>query len=258
MSSRLRSWFPVCCTAAFLAVGCGEGTPLHSPTSPTGPEGFAPLATTASFDGGAATLLKGGNGNGNGGNNGKGGGEDDSLEVPDDQNQGVHGHRGMLSGFVTEVGADFILIRDIHVTIDQVTTIIRHGNRLLAITEILVGDHAQARGTMNTEGELVATEVKVEHTDKDLDDSEETEEQEAEEEEDEDEQRQAKIEGVVTGVDRTCPNKTFKIGETTVTTDASTTYKGVTCDMLANDTKVEVKGTPQGDGILATRIELED
>ena len=256
MSLRLRSWFPVCCTAAFLAVGCSEGTPLHSPTSPTGPEGFAALATTASFDGGAATFLKGGNGNGNGGNKGQGGGEDDSLEVPDDQNQGVHGHRGMLSGFVTEVGADFIVIRDIHVTIDPVTTIIRHGNRLLAITDILVGDHAQARGTMNPEGELVATEVKVEHTDKDLDDSQETEEQETDEEEDED--GQAKVEGVVTGVDGTCPKKTFKIGETTVTTDASTKYKGVTCDTLANDTKVEVKGTPQGDGILATRIELED
>jgi hypothetical protein len=80
----------------------------------------------------------------------------------------------MLSGFVTEVGVDFIVIRDIHVTIDPVTTTIRHGNRTLTITDILVGDHAQAHGTMNTEGELVATEVKVEHTDKDLDDSQET------------------------------------------------------------------------------------
>jgi hypothetical protein len=136
-----------------------------------------------------------------------------------------------------------------------VTTIIRHGNRPLTITDILVGDHAQARGTMNPEGELVATEVKVEHTDKDLDDSQETEEQETEGEEDED--GHAKVEGVVTGVDGACPKTTFKIGETTVTTDASTKYKGVTCDTLANDTKVEVKGTPQGDGILATRIELE-
>jgi Domain of unknown function (DUF5666) len=134
------------------------------------------------------------------------------LEAPDDQNQGVPGHRGMLSGFVTEVGADFIVIRGIHVTIDSVTTIIRHGNRPLTITDILVGDHAQARGTMNPEGELVATEVKVEHTDKDLDDSQETEEQETEGEEDED--GHAKVEGVVTGVDGACPKTTFKIGET--------------------------------------------
>ncbi|MGH9256540.1 MAG: DUF5666 domain-containing protein [Vicinamibacterales bacterium] len=270
MSLRLRSWFLVCCSAAVLAVGCGEGSPLNSPTSPSGTQSFAPLAadenatvaTTASLDGGAATLLKAGNGNGNGGNKGKGGGDDSVESENQHQNHDQHCRSGMLSGFVTEVGDGFIVIRGFEVTIDE-ATIIRHGNRRdLTIDDIEEGDHAQARVTCDdstTPPTLLATEVKVEDTGHDNEDNDpvgDSEEQESEEEEAEEDQ--AKAEGLVSALSATaCPDKTFNIGTTAVTTNASTKYKGGACADLNDGDEVEVKGTPQaGGGILATRIEF--
>jgi len=58
-----------------------------------------------------------------------------------------------------------------------------------------------------------------------------------------------------------CPAVTFKVGPvlslaTKVTTTASTTFTGVTCETLANGTKVEVEGTKQADGsITAASVE---
>jgi hypothetical protein len=55
-----------------------------------------------------------------------------------------------------------------------------------------------------------------------------------------------------------CPALTFKVGTTTVTTSASTTFSGVTCAALANGTRVEVEGTEQANGsIAAASIELD-
>ena len=120
--------------------------------------------------------------------------------------------------------------------------VIRHGNRLLTIGDIEVGDHVQARGVL--EGlTLVATEIKVQDTGHDNGAVDEME-----------------LEGVISGLSATsgCPVVTFMIGTTKVTTSAATVFDDVLCSALANGALVEVEGTLQPDGsILATSVEAE-
>ena len=240
----LRSWFMVACAAAVLTIGCGQGSTPYSPTAPTGALGSAALggdenavvAAVTSSDDELATLLKGGN---------KGKGGNDSNEADKD-----NGNRGMLSGFVSAVNSDSIVIRGITVEITS-DTVVRHGNRRLTIGNIQVGDHAQARGTMNG-STLVATEVKVEDTGRDNDDGEA-------DEDDEDEAEGDDVEGTVSGLTGSCGSGlTFMIGTTKVTTNGSTTFSGGSCSAIINLTKVEVEGTKGNDGtIAATKVELD-
>lgn len=260
---RLRSWLLASCAAGVLAiVGCGQGNPLYSPTAPTGTLGStalttdeapAPAATASSAPDEIALGLGGrgsDNGHGNGkdkgdkerGKNDKGKGGDSAESDDDDDDESDrpgHGHRGMLSGFVTAKGTNTLTVRGITVEVTN-TTRIRHGNRILTFADIHVGDHVQARGTMDGTT-LVATEVKVEDTGNDNDDD------------------GAKVEGVVSGFSATgCPAVTFMVGTTKVTTTASTVFENVTCATLANDMTVEVKGTRQTDGsVLVTKVERE-
>jgi len=57
-----------------------------------------------------------------------------------------------------------------------------------------------------------------------------------------------------------CPvnQSSFMIGNTKVTADQNTTYRRTSCSAIKNDLKVEVEGTRQNDGILASRISLDD
>ena len=157
---RPRSWFVAALAGVVLSVGCGQDSASYSPTAPTGLSDIATLAsadesgvsTTASVSDDSATLLKGGNS----GNKGKGG--DDGAD--NDADKSKSGHEDKVSGFVTAVGTDTIVVRGVTVKLTT-DTIIRHGNRTLAIGDIHVGNHAQARGTLDGTT-LVASEVKVE------------------------------------------------------------------------------------------------
>ena len=85
--------------------------------------------------------------------------------------------------------------------------VIRHGNRHFTIADIRVGDHIQARGTINGTT-LVATEIKVEDTGRDNDDAEEME-----------------LEGAVAGLSRRpCPVVTFPIGADEFPTSVATVF----------------------------------
>jgi hypothetical protein len=246
---RLRSLLLVPCAAAMLTLGCGQGNTLLSPTAPTGTigstalitDGTPDMATTASSGGDFTTLEKGGNGK----DKGKGGG-DSSESDSDESHQGVpggpsHGDRGELSGFVTAVTGDSLTVRGITVMVED-TTLIRHGNRILTIADIHVGDHVQARGILDGTT-LVASEIKVEDTDHDDDDGEGNDE--------------ADVKGTVSGLTGTCPSVTFNVSTTSVTTNSSTVFDGVTCEALTG-ALVEVEGERQSNGsILATEVELE-
>src|SRR5687768_10504323 len=179
-SVRFRSVLAACCAAALLTVACGQGT-LNSPTGPSGTLGStalmaddaANISTAASSDDLYEPLGRGNGkdkGKGNGkdkekGEKGRGGDEDDDEDGEDDRrgpNRGPQNGRGMLSGFVTAVDADSLTIRGVDVRVTAATRI-RHGHRTLTLDDVSVGDHAQARGTMNAAGTvLTASEVKVE------------------------------------------------------------------------------------------------
>jgi hypothetical protein len=129
------------------------------------------------------------------------------------------------------------------------TTVIRHGNRTMQFADLKVGDHVEARGTIDG-ATLTATEVKVEREGED----------DNEDEDDDNAGRQAEVSGVISGSTGTCPTVTFTVQSTKVTVNKDTSFPDKPCaDATKNGAKVEVKGAKQTDGsILATRVSLED
>ena len=227
--------------AAALTTGCGGGSLLQSPT---GPSGALSSDTSLSTDSGASVssaysvdlLAKGGNG--------KKPADDDERgegKKPGDVGNPGRGHDDKVVGFVSAKFSDTLTVNGITV-VPGPGVVIRHGNRTFTIADIEVGDHIQARGTM--EGTtLIATEIKVEDTGQDNDDVDEVE-----------------LKGAVAALSPTanCPVVTFTIGATNVTTSAATVFDDVTCATLANAAIVEVEGVRKADGsILATKVEAE-
>lgn len=258
-SARLRLLM-IPFAAVALTVGCGEGNVLQSPTGPSGTLGSAAFLTADASDTTAAAnagefglLAKGGKGKGGGGKDkGKSPDDESATEDPDvDSDRGrkpAHAggpgrsHEARVVGFVTAHAGDTLTVDGIAV-VAATDAVIRHGHRILAISDIEIGDHVQARGTME-ETTLVATEIKVQDTGNDNEGTADAEE----------------VEGAISGLSATtgCPVVTFMIGTTKVTTSAATSFDDVTCATLANAALVEVEGTTQADGsILATRVEAQ-
>lgn len=265
----LRSWFLVGLAAAALTVGCGSGNALYSPTAPTGAPGLTTLtaddglaaSASAAQESGFSTLGKGGGGTDG---HGRDGDKDKEKEAeraergkgghaPDADDAAGHpgrSHEDKVEGFVSATSADTLTVRGVTVKIVP-TTVIRHGHRVLTAAAIAVGDHVQARGTMNAdETVLTAMEIKVEDTGDDNDDDEDGEDAAG-----------VALRGVVAGLTTGttgCPNLTFTVGVVTVKTGSRTTFDDVTCAALANGNIVEVKGATQLDGsVLAATVELE-
>lgn len=155
---RPRSWFVASLAGLVLSAGCGQESASHTPTAPTGLSDIVRLtsadesgaSTTASISDGSATPLK----SANNGNKGKRGDDGDN-----DADKSKSENEDKVSGFVTAVATDTIIVRGVTVKLTT-DTIIRHGNRNLVIGDIHVGNHAQVRGTIDGTT-LVASEVKV-------------------------------------------------------------------------------------------------
>src|SRR5262245_4981299 len=134
------------------------------------------------------------------------------------------------------------------------STVIRHGSKKVPFSDLSVGDHVQVRGTRDG-NTVTASEIKVEQGGRGGDDEDD--------DDDDDNDHEAEVEGRVSGLvnsnSNSCPNITFMIGNTKVTADQSTTYRGTSCDAIKNDLKVEVDGRRQNDNsVLASRISLDD
>ena len=79
------------------------------------------------------------------------------------------------------------------------------------------------------------------------------------EEEDEDEDEEVKLDGSVSDLSGGCPNLSFTVDGTTVTTDGDTAFDGGACSDVQNGTEVKVEGLRQPDGsVLASEVELDD
>jgi hypothetical protein len=248
------------CAAALVTIGCGEGQILQSPTGPSGTLGSTTLLSgdsdadaTAASAGEFDTLARGGNGNGRGGGNGNGGGNDKKPADTDEpskkpKNGGGPGrsHEERVVGFVSGKFADAITVNGVNIYAG-LDTVIRHGNRLLGMADIAIGDHVQARGVME-ETQFVAIEIKVQDTGNDN------------EEGDGEVPPAPPLQGAIAGLPAvlTCPAVSFMIGTQQVTTDMATMFDDVSCATLTNGALVKVTGTPKADGsILATKVELQ-
>lgn len=239
-SARLRLLL-VTFAATALTVGCGGGNVLQSPTGPSGTVNSASSVSSDTSSASSAdvfdTLDKGGNPGGK--KPGEAGGSEHG-KGPGDAGDHGRGHDDKVVGFVSAKFADTLTVNGTTVA-GGPGVVIRHGNRTLTMADIQVGDHIQARGTMDGTT-LVATEIKVEDTGNDNDETE------------------AEIKGTVSAFSgtATCPAATFTVGTTKVTTSATTVFDDVTCATLANGAIVEVEGTTQADGsILASKVEGE-
>jgi hypothetical protein len=230
--------------AAVLTVGCGGGSVLQSPTGPSGTVNSTTSSVASDVSSPSSadvfdTLDKGGNPGGK-----KPGDAGESEHGREPANAGDHGrgHEDRVVGFVSARFADTLTVNGITVA-GGPGVVIRHGNRTLTMADIQVGDHIQARGTMDGTT-LVATEIKVEDTGNDNDNDE----------------HDVELKGTVSAFSgaATCPAATFMVGTTKVTTSATTVFDDVTCATLANGAIVEVEGTTQADGsILARKVEGE-
>jgi hypothetical protein len=164
-----------------------------------------------------------------------------------------HHNNGEISARITSIDSGNSSFQAGNLTIKTTSsTVIRHGSKTVAFSDLKIGDHVQVRGTRDG-STVTASEIKVEQAGQggDADDDDDNE----------DNDQGAEVEGRVSNLgSSSCPGITFMIGSTKVTADQNTTYgKGTSCSAIKNDLKVDVKGTKQNDGsVLASRISLDD
>jgi hypothetical protein len=152
-------------------------------------------------------------------------------------------HNAEVEGRVVTVAGNTLTVGTKMVNVTAATRIV-HGDTVLTLASIHVGDRIHVHGTLN--GTAVdATKIEVQNG--------------ADTPGRGDEQNEMEISGSISNKTGTCPALTFTVGSTAVVTNASTQFKDVACTALANNMRVEVKGTRQSTGsILATRVEGKD
>ena len=167
----------------------------------------------------------------------------------DHENRHKDNNRVEANGRITAIDA---AARTLTVATKQVrvptASMIRHGSRTVAFADLHVGDHVEVKGKLDG-AVVVADEVKVEADDDD------------EDEDEDDDRNEVELKGAIAGLSATtaCPVVNFTVNTVKVTTSASTTFRGVACSALANDMKVEVKGTKQtGGSVTASRVSREN
>jgi uncharacterized protein DUF5666 len=165
-----------------------------------------------------------------------------------------HHNNGEISARITSIDSGNTSFQAGNWTIKTTgSTVIRHGSKTVQFSGLRVGDHVEVRGTRDG-STVTASEIKVEQAGQGGD---------ADDDDDEDDDHEAEVEGRVSGLlnsnSNSCPNITFTIGNTKVTADQNTTYRGTSCNAFRNDLKVEVEGRRLNDGsVLASRISLDD
>jgi hypothetical protein len=156
-----------------------------------------------------------------------------------------------IEGLVSATSASTLTVNGKMVTVNPATVIV-HGDETLAFASIISGDRVHVKGTPTTVGGLtaiLAMKIEVQKvvappvvTPPTRDDDE----------------NEAEVKGAVAGKTGTCPAISFTIGSTSVTTSATTEFKGATCTALANGARVEVKGTKQSNGVVvASRVQAD-
>jgi len=156
----------------------------------------------------------------------------------------IEDHKGQqdkseLEGRITSIDTankNFVVrSTTVHVPADAV---IRHGHAALSFADLHVGDRVHVKGSQN--GTTLVASLVIFQNDDNEDDADESE-----------------VEGIVSALGPACPTITFMIGSVPVATSDATTFRGTTCAQVANNIKVEVRGTRQANGtLLASRVSV--
>ena len=184
-----------------------------------------------------------------------------SAELDNGQREGPDS-KVEVEGLVSATSASTLTVNARMITVNPATVIV-HGDQTVAFASIKRGDRVHVKGTPTTAGGLtaiLATKIEVQNaaapptvtppttppTPGDDDGKDDGDKNEAE------------ASGAMASKTGACPVISFKIGATSVTTSATTEFKGAACAALVNGTKVEVKGTKQASGVvLASRVNAD-
>jgi len=200
------------CAAAVVAIGCSDSA--HSSVAPSG-------TTLASS--GAATDSHGGGGNSGPGNNSGPGKGDDNRQTE-------------INGAVQAVGGKCPALQ-LTIAGRTVSTTASTEFRDTTCVKLAVGQMVEVKGTLQSDGSVVAT--RIEGNDRGNDDIDEGE-----------------VSGPITASAGACPALTLTVGSMTVKTTAATVFHDGACGALQVGTVIEATGMKQGDGsLLASRIE---
>ena len=182
-----------------------------------------------------------------------------SAQLDNGQREGPD-NKVEIEGLVTATSASTLTVNARMITVNSATVIV-HGDQTVAFASIKSRDRVHVKGTPTTAGgvtAILATKIEVQNValppivtpppppgdDNGRDDGADKNEAEAS--------------GAMASKTGACPAISFKIGTTSVTTSATTEFKGATCATLVNGTKVEVKGTKQASGVvLASRVQAD-
>jgi Domain of unknown function (DUF5666)/Calx-beta domain len=216
MRSLSRSWWLALASVLVIAA-CGDSKSSLNPTAPSALSGDSVNAETGVTDGGESSATGRGNGGGNGnsgggngngnsgggnGNGNSGGGNGGGNSGPGNggggnsgPGNGGGGNSGPgngnvpppadtkveLEGLVTAVGAASIAVNTQTVLVTS-DTVIRHGNRRFALSDISIGDRVHVKATRTTSTDpaapatLRANEIKLQNRDDDDDDDDDDDE----------------------------------------------------------------------------------
>lgn len=159
-----------------------------------------------------------------------------------------------LEGLVTAISATTLTVSGRVANVTP-STVIVHGDKTIALSSIHVGDRVHVKGTPVSatapDGPINATKIEVQNPDDDNDQG------------DDNDKNQVEVKGAIaTGsLAGSCAANTlsFKVGTTTVKTNASTKFDDTSCAALKAGDRVEVKGTRQADAsVLASKVEKDD
>jgi hypothetical protein len=159
-----------------------------------------------------------------------------------------------LEGLVTVISATTLTVSGRVANVTP-STVIVHGDKTIALSSIHVGDRVHVKGTPVSatapDGPINATKIEVQNPDDDNDLG------------DDNDKNQVDVKGAIaTGsLAGSCAANTlsFKVGTTTVKTNASTKFEDTSCAALKAGDRVEVKGTRQADAsVLASKVEKDD
>jgi Domain of unknown function (DUF5666) len=172
-------------------------------------------------------------------------------------------NRVEIEGLVTATSASTITVNGKMITVNP-STVIVHGDQTIAFASIKIGDRVHVKGTPTTAGSLaaiLASKIEVQNVaavPPIVTPPPTTSPTPGKDDGKDEGGGEADVSGTMAGKTGACPAISFKIGSTSVTTSATTEFKGATCAALANGTKVEVKGTKQTTGIVLAGVVQAD
>jgi hypothetical protein len=103
--------------------------------------------------------------------------------------------------------------------------------------DIQNGTRVEVKGIRQSNGTVLADKIDIDHPDPGP---------------------EVEIKGLVSNLGGACPNRTFAISGTQLTTNSATRFDDGSCGTLQNGTRVEVKGTRMSNGsVLARKVDID-